>query len=74
MTSSPESPGANWVKSSYSSGEGGMCLEWAPERAPTGLVPIRDSKRTREGRTLTFPTAAWHAFVSGLKHAGQGSR
>ncbi|WP_030670808.1 DUF397 domain-containing protein [Streptomyces rimosus] len=34
-----------WVKSSYSGGEGGQCVEWAPEHAvATGEFFIRDSK------------------------------
>ncbi|MGW1073164.1 DUF397 domain-containing protein [Streptomyces sp. NPDC002537] len=32
-------------KSSYSSGESGMCVKWAPRPvAAYGLIPIRDSK------------------------------
>ncbi|MFG7946506.1 DUF397 domain-containing protein, partial [Streptomyces cacaoi] len=34
-----------WVKSSYSSPEGGNCLEWSPaSAAANGPVPVRDSK------------------------------
>ncbi|MFI1869092.1 DUF397 domain-containing protein [Streptomyces jumonjinensis] len=41
MTTEP----LNWIKSSYS-GNGGSCIEWAPEHAPaTGVIPVRDSKR-----------------------------
>ncbi|MQS38214.1 DUF397 domain-containing protein [Streptomyces katsurahamanus] len=41
MTTEP----LNWIKSSYS-GNGGTCVEWAPEHASaTGVVPVRDSKR-----------------------------
>ncbi|WP_030779284.1 DUF397 domain-containing protein [Streptomyces sp. NRRL S-920] len=52
-----------WVKSSYSSGDGGQCVEWAPEyAATTGEVPVRDSKKPG-GPILTVPAAAWTAFV-----------
>ncbi|MFC5169948.1 DUF397 domain-containing protein [Streptomyces mutomycini] len=55
---------ATWHKSSYSGGDGGNCLEVA-EGSP-GLVPVRDSK-TADGPALVFRTAAWAAFVTGLK-------
>ncbi|MEU5166153.1 MULTISPECIES: DUF397 domain-containing protein [Streptomyces] len=55
---------ATWHKSSYSGGDGGNCLEVA-EGSP-GLVPVRDSK-TADGPALMFRTAAWAAFVTGLK-------
>ncbi|MET9148341.1 DUF397 domain-containing protein [Streptomyces sp. NPDC004042] len=43
-----------WVKSSYSSGDGGQCVEWAPEHArATGDYLVRDSK-TPEGPHLTL--------------------
>ncbi|GAA3059208.1 hypothetical protein GCM10020000_47660 [Streptomyces olivoverticillatus] len=35
---------AIWEKSSYSEGNGGACVEWAPECAASGVVPVRDSK------------------------------
>ncbi|MCX4663793.1 DUF397 domain-containing protein [Streptomyces uncialis] len=36
-----------WVKSSYSTQNGGSCVEWAPSNVTaTGIVPVRDSKRT----------------------------
>ncbi len=40
-----------WVKSTYSSGNGGQCVEWAPQLATAGNVPVRDSTaRTPAGR------------------------
>ncbi|MFF2523783.1 DUF397 domain-containing protein [Streptomyces liangshanensis] len=34
-----------WVKSTYSGGEGGNCIEWSPTYAAThNLIPVRDSK------------------------------
>ncbi|WP_171162284.1 DUF397 domain-containing protein [Streptomyces sp. I05A-00742] len=69
MSSQPGLTRTQWVKSSFSSGQGGQCLEWAPSIAATGIVPIRDSKHP-QGPALTFPSDAWHSFVTGLKHAG----
>ncbi|MET9861974.1 DUF397 domain-containing protein [Streptomyces smyrnaeus] len=57
-----------WLKSSYSGGQGGNCLEWAPGAAATGVVPVRDSKDTNRA-PLHFSPASWSAFVSDLKHA-----
>ncbi|QOV38715.1 DUF397 domain-containing protein [Streptomyces ferrugineus] len=48
-----------WVKSSYSGGEGGECLEAA---AAPGAIHIRDSKAPAEAH-LTFPAPQWSAFV-----------
>ncbi|GAA2598512.1 DUF397 domain-containing protein [Streptomyces axinellae] len=56
-----------WVKSSYSSPEGGNCLEWSPAAAvAAGVVPVRDSK-VAEGPVLAFPAAAFAAFVTRVK-------
>jgi hypothetical protein len=49
-----------WFKSSYSSNEGGVCVEVA-ETATAVLV--RDSK-DKSGPQLAFDPAAWQAFVS----------
>lgn len=49
-----------WFKSSYSSGEGGACLEIAAH--PTA-VHIRDSKNP-EGPHFTVAPDAWTAFLS----------
>ncbi|MFH8635038.1 DUF397 domain-containing protein [Streptomyces lydicus] len=54
-----------WIKSSYSSAEGGNCLEWAPRAAAAGVVPVRDSKDS-EGPVLCFSSDAWAAFVEGI--------
>ncbi|MFI6444627.1 Scr1 family TA system antitoxin-like transcriptional regulator [Kitasatospora sp. NPDC050543] len=54
---------ASWVKSSYSGGNGGACVEWAPAIAARGIVPVRDSKDP-QGPTLLFPRAAWTDFVT----------
>lgn len=65
-----------WFKSSYSSGQGGDCLEvaydWRKSSYQGGdcvevathpaAVHIRDSKVT-DGPVLTVPSAAWTAFL-----------
>lgn len=44
MTENADRP-LRWVKSTYSSGDGGQCVEWAPDHAQaTGEFMIRDSK------------------------------
>ncbi|MEO3840082.1 DUF397 domain-containing protein [Streptomyces sp. B22F1] len=55
-----------WVKSTYSNGEGGGCVEWAPAVAASGVVPVRDSKDP-EGPALAFSAAGWRAFVAGVR-------
>ncbi|WP_431980818.1 DUF397 domain-containing protein [Streptomyces qinglanensis] len=58
---------AQWVKSSYSSPEGGNCLEWSPSVAQTtGVVPVRDSKDP-EGPVLSFASDSFAQFVAGVK-------
>ncbi|MFJ8616041.1 DUF397 domain-containing protein [Streptomyces clavifer] len=53
-------PDSAWFKSSYSSGEGGQCVEVA-----TGVetVHIRDSKQVT-GPVLSVPAAGWAQFIS----------
>ncbi|MET4926607.1 DUF397 domain-containing protein [Streptomyces sp. PSRA5] len=59
VTPAPES----WVKSTYSSPEGGNCVEWSPAFAVAhGVVPVRDSKLA-DGPVLTVSPDGWHAFV-----------
>jgi hypothetical protein len=53
-----------WVKSSYSQGDGGQCVEVALGFA--GAVPVRDSKAP-DGDVLRFSAAGWSAFVSSLR-------
>ncbi|KND34423.1 DUF397 domain-containing protein [Streptomyces acidiscabies] len=53
----------DWVKSSYSNGQGAECVEWAPTHArATGVVPVRDSK-VLEGPCLTLSPRAFATFV-----------
>ncbi|MFF7634776.1 Scr1 family TA system antitoxin-like transcriptional regulator [Kitasatospora sp. NPDC008050] len=61
---------ASWLKSSYSNGNGGACIEIAPSFGPT--LPVRDSKDP-EGPVLAFPAPSFTAFVNGVK-AGQFDR
>jgi Domain of unknown function (DUF397) len=57
---------ATWRKSSYSSSNGGNCVEVSADLP--GIVAVRDSK-DRTGPVLEFTPEAWRAFVSGLPDA-----
>ncbi|MDT0608674.1 DUF397 domain-containing protein [Streptomyces lancefieldiae] len=48
-----------WFKSSYSSGEGGECVEVAAHAA---TVLVRDSKRPTEA-SLCFTAETWAGFL-----------
>ncbi|WP_326796121.1 DUF397 domain-containing protein [Streptomyces sp. NBC_01808] len=50
----------SWFKSSYSSPQGGDCIEVAPT---PHTVHVRDSKNP-EGPILGFPPDAWAEFVA----------
>lgn len=54
-----------WRKSSYSSGDGGSCVEIL-DGYPSG-VPVRDSK-TPHGPALVFPAAGWSSFIAAIKN------
>ncbi|MBB5933986.1 DUF397 domain-containing protein [Streptomyces zagrosensis] len=57
----------SWTKSSFSSGNGGQCIEWSPDHAHAhDLVPVRDSKDPH-GPALAFEPAAWTSFIAGIK-------
>ncbi|MFH9423694.1 DUF397 domain-containing protein [Streptomyces sp. NPDC017529] len=61
-----------WVKSSYSSPEGGNCVECCPTSGMvTGAIRIRDSK-TPQGPVLSFPADSFAEFVACVK-AGEFS-
>ncbi|MDB1088756.1 DUF397 domain-containing protein [Streptomyces sp. ACA25] len=51
-----------WLKSSYSSGEGGACVEVAADGA---AIRVRDSKK-RGGPQLAFSSVTWAGFVAGV--------
>ncbi|GAB2953943.1 hypothetical protein GCM10023080_010910 [Streptomyces pseudoechinosporeus] len=58
---------ATWRKSTYSNGQGGDCLEIAPN--VPGTVPVRDSKNPT-GPALLFPPSAWAAFIADIRRPG----
>jgi hypothetical protein len=60
---------AVWRKSSYSSGNGGNCVEVA--RNLPGAVAVRDSKDP-DGPRLTFGPAAWAAFTAAIRDGELG--
>lgn len=64
MTTAHSLAGAAWRKSTYSSDNGGDCIEVA-DGFP-GVVPVRDSKDP-EGPALAFSDDAWSAFVADVK-------
>ncbi|MFE0367635.1 DUF397 domain-containing protein [Streptomyces tendae] len=51
--------GLVWVKSSYSAGNGGDCVEVA---RTVGAVHVRDSKRSM-GPVITVAPTEWTAFL-----------
>jgi hypothetical protein len=55
---------SGWRKSSYSSGDGGSCIE-VLDGYPSG-VPVRDSKAP-QGPALVFPATGWSAFVTAVR-------
>ncbi|MFE7634448.1 Scr1 family TA system antitoxin-like transcriptional regulator [Kitasatospora sp. NPDC057518] len=57
---------ADWMKSSYSEGDGGNCIEVAMATQFKDIVPVRDSK-DRSGPGLEFSAAGWSAFVSAVR-------
>ncbi|MFE3142194.1 DUF397 domain-containing protein [Streptomyces scopuliridis] len=60
----PNSVPTAWVKSTYSNGDGGNCVEWSPTHAHArNLVPIRDSKAPHLPH-LTVTPHAWTDFVA----------
>ncbi|MEV4704478.1 DUF397 domain-containing protein [Actinoplanes sp. NPDC049316] len=56
--------GAQWHKSSRSSGNGGDCVEVAGNLP--GVVAVRDSKAP-DGPALVFTPGQWRAFITGVK-------
>ncbi|GAA2439623.1 DUF397 domain-containing protein [Streptomyces glaucus] len=63
-------PEGAWVKSSYSSGAEGNCVEAANLASEIG---IRDSK-DKAGPALVFPRSSWAAFVASLSAGELGIR
>lgn len=52
----------DWRKSSYSSSNGGQCVEVGND----GVILVRDTT-DRDGGTLAFSAETWQRFVTGLK-------
>lgn len=57
-----------WIRSSYSDGSGGQCVEFSRGSLPRA-VPVRDSKNAG-GDVLEFPAATWSAFTSAVRRQG----
>jgi hypothetical protein len=53
----------SWRKSSYSSGNGGQCVEAGHA---TGVVLVRDTT-DRTGVTLSVSPTAWASFTASLR-------
>jgi hypothetical protein len=56
--------GVTWRKASYSTTNGGGCVEVA--QFPASAVGVRDSKNPDDGHLLV-PAHEWSAFIQGLK-------
>jgi hypothetical protein len=58
---------AEWRKASYSTGNGGACVEVA--RNLSAVVAVRDSKDP-DGPRLAFTSDDWDTFTAALKAGG----
>jgi hypothetical protein len=56
---------AQWRTSSYSSGNGGQCIQVA-HSLPDAIVAVRDSKDP-QGPSLAFTPGNWQAFTDQVK-------
>ncbi|NJQ07807.1 DUF397 domain-containing protein [Streptomyces lonarensis] len=65
MITNQDRASAEWMRSSYSDGSGGECVEFARGSLP-GSVPVRDSKNAG-GAVLEFPPATWSAFTAAVR-------
>lgn len=63
MISANSLPEEAWRSSSYSSNNGGNCVQVVDGLA---VVPVRDSK-SKEGPALVFAGTSWSAFVHSVK-------
>lgn len=67
MSTVPDLSHVEWVKSSYSGGDEGNCVEYAPGLAVVaGVVPVRDSKDPA-GPALVFSVDAWASFTAAVR-------
>ena len=55
----------DWRKSSFSSAQGGSCVETASD---VGVILVRDTT-DREGFMLSVPADAWRMFLGTLRLA-----
>lgn len=62
----PDLGSASWRTSSFSSGQGGNCVEVA---TVIGTTAVRDSKN-RDGGHLLFAPTAWNAFIAVTRDGG----
>ncbi|EPD90905.1 hypothetical protein HMPREF1486_05616 [Streptomyces sp. HPH0547] len=70
MSITPDAQPVRWVKSMYSGGEGGQCIEWAPDHAcATGEFLVRDSKNP-DGPRLSLSREGFASLVEFAKHHG----
>jgi hypothetical protein len=56
---------SNWRKSSYSSGQGGECVEVGTDAR---TVAVRDTMQEGHGPVLRVSPADWSRFTKALKH------
>lgn len=54
----------NWRTSSYSTSNGGECVETASDGR---LVAVRDTKDNGLGPVLAFPPAVWSRFLDAIR-------
>jgi hypothetical protein len=57
-----------WRKSTYSSTDGGQCVEVGKD----GVILVRDTS-VRDGGTLAFTAETWQTFMFRLKSPGEPS-
>jgi hypothetical protein len=57
-----------WRKASFSTGNGGACVEVA---TIAHVVAVRDSKDP-DGPKLAFTAEAWDSFIKHIKHGQPG--
>ncbi|CAL9480044.1 DUF397 domain-containing protein [Streptomyces albus] len=70
MKSTPDPCDMRWVSSTYSDGQGGQCIQWAPDHAcATGEFLVRDSKNP-SGPRLSLSREGFASLVEFAKHHG----
>ncbi|GGZ12823.1 DUF397 domain-containing protein [Streptomyces nitrosporeus] len=68
MSNSSNPRGMRWISSTYSDGQGGNCVQWAPGHArTTGEFLVRDSKNPA-GPHLTLTREGFAGLVEFAKH------